>query len=79
MSNISVETYLSSRQIDLARSVESSTTAAAKRSFQSGYDPEAYRVTLSETVRTYMDGGGPPAAVSLANNSIYGGYNIYSR
>ncbi len=79
MSNISVETYLSTRQAGLSRAIESSTTAAAKRSFQSGYDPEAYRVTLSETVRTYMDGGGPPAAVSMQNNSIYGGYNIYAR
>ena len=79
MSNITVETYLLARQANLARSVESSTTAAAKKSFTRGYDPEAYRVTLSETVRAYMDGAGPPAAVSLQNNSIYGGFNIYTR
>ncbi len=72
MTNISVETYLSAQHADLTRAVESSTTVAAKRSFQSGYDPEAYRVTLSDTVKTYMDGGGPPAATSMHNNNIYG-------
>jgi len=79
MSDITVEAYLSSRQANLARPIESSTTAAAKKSFTRGYDPEAYRVTLSDTVRSYMDGAGPPAAVSLQNNSIYGGFSIYTR
>lgn len=73
MTDITVESYLSNRQANLTRVIESATARTAKNAFKGGYDAQAYRVTLSQTALNLLDGGGLPAPASMQNLNLYTG------